>query len=416
MGSFAALLRDNTNYRWAWFGQIVSEVGDHFNTVAVLSLALHATGTGAAVGGVMIARLLGGVVAAPIAGVVLDRLDRRKVMFASDLVRAVVAALFVLTVYYPAQWLLYTLSALLFFASPFFSAGRTAILPRITAPEELHTANALTQTTAWLTLSAGALIGGFSTASFGYSAAFVVNTLSFLFSAFCIWKLQSPTGHFRAEGREVETHEAERKHFLHDLTESGVYIRSTPLILGICIGLVGWASGGGAAQILFTLFGETVFNRGPAGMGILWGFAGVGLVLGGILGHQLGARLNYQQYLYAVGIGFFIHGLAYVGFSLASFWGSVAFITISRTAMGANNVQNRTMVLRTVPDNLRGRVFTAMEAILNVTMLLSMALASVATAHYSPRTIGFVAGILSTLSGVPWMWMTLTGRMPPPRD
>jgi hypothetical protein len=84
--------------------------------------------------------------------------------------------------------------------------------------------------------------------------------------------------------------------------------------------------------------------------------------------------------------------------------------------MGANNVQNRTMLLRTVPDELRGRVFTAMEAIMSVTMLVSMALASVATAHYSPRVIGFVAGVASTLSGVPWMWMTLTGRMPQPKQ
>jgi MFS family permease len=317
MTSFIALLRDNRNYRWAWFGQVVSEVGDHFNTVAVLSLALHATGKGSAVGGVMIARLVGGIVAAPVAGIALDRMDRRQVMLASDVARAILAALFVFTVHYPSQWLLYGLSALLFFASPFFSAGRTAILPRITSHDELHTANALTQTTAWLTLSAGALIGGFSTAAFGYNAAFIVNALSFAFSAFCVWKLQSPTGHFRAERTEVEAHTSERKHYLHDLMESSTYIRKTPLILGIAIGLVGWASGGGAAQILFTLFGETVFNRGPAGMGILWGFAGVGLVLGGLLGHQLGRRLSYEQYLYAVGIGFFIHGLAYVGFSLA---------------------------------------------------------------------------------------------------
>jgi MFS family permease len=275
--SFRTLLQSNRNYRYLWFGQVVSEVGDHFNTVAVLSLALHVTGKGAAVGGVMIARLIGGIIAAPVAGVVLDRMDRRKVMAASDLARAVVAALFIVTVYYPQQWLLYTLSALLFFASPFFNSGRSAILPRITSPGELHTANALTQTTAWVTLSAGAMIGGFSTAEFGYAAAFVVNTLSFLFSAFCMWRMRAPEGGFHAQRTEIQAHQAARGHFLRDLADSYHYMRHTPLMVGIAIGLVGWASGGGAAQILFTLFGEVVFNRGPAGMGILWGFAGVGL-------------------------------------------------------------------------------------------------------------------------------------------
>lgn len=413
MTTFWSLLRSNRNYRYSWLGQIVSEVGDHFNTVAVLSLALHVTGKGAAVGGVMIARLIGGILAAPVAGVLLDRMDRRNVMVASDLLRALLAALFITTLVYRQPWILYTLSALLFFASPFFNSGRSAILPRITSPEELHTANALTQTTAWLTLSAGAMVGGFSTAHFGYSAAFVVNALSFLFSAACMSRLRSPEG-FRAERREVEAHLRQRGHFLRDLTDSYRYMRHTPLMVGIAIGLVGWASGGGAAQILFTLFGEIVFNRGPAGMGILWGFAGVGLVLGGLLGHYLGRRLSYGAYLHAVWIGYFIHGAAYVLFSLGNFLNAIIFITLSRVAVGANNVQNRTMLLRHVPDELRGRVFTAMDAILNTTMLLSLTIASYATGYFSPRSIALVAGIFSTLSAVPWAWMTFTGRLPAP--
>src|SRR5688500_20395350 len=101
MGSFVALLRDNRNYRWAWIGQVVGEAGTHFNTVAVLSLALHSTGKGSAVGGVMIARLAGGIAAAPVAGVILDHMDRRHVMLAAELMRAVLAGLFVVTVFYP---------------------------------------------------------------------------------------------------------------------------------------------------------------------------------------------------------------------------------------------------------------------------------------------------------------------------
>ena len=72
-------------------------------------------------------------------------------MIASDLIRAVVALAFVLTVHHHQTWLLYALSALLMFASPFFTSGRTSILPTITSREELHTANSLTQTTQWTT-------------------------------------------------------------------------------------------------------------------------------------------------------------------------------------------------------------------------------------------------------------------------
>ncbi len=152
MANFWTVLRDNPNYRYTWMGQVVSEIGDHFNSIAVLSLAVHLTGSGMAVGGVMIARTVCAIIAGPIAGVVLDRFDRKRIMIASDVIRAVIAAGFVLILTHQQRWLLYALSGLLMFASPFFTSGRSAILPRITSAEELHTANALTQTTAWLTL------------------------------------------------------------------------------------------------------------------------------------------------------------------------------------------------------------------------------------------------------------------------
>ena len=146
MTGFIGLLRDNRNYRHAWMAQVVSEVGDHFNNIAVFSLALQTTGSGMVVTGVMLARAIPAILAGPLAGVLLDRMDRRRIMVLSDLVRAVVALGFILTLGRPDTWLLYLLSGLLMFASPFFTSGRASILPAIASKEELHTANALTQT------------------------------------------------------------------------------------------------------------------------------------------------------------------------------------------------------------------------------------------------------------------------------
>ena len=96
MNAFAALLRSNRNYRYTWIGQVVSEVGDHFNNVAVFSLAVATTRSGLVVSGIMLSRAVPAMLAGPLAGVVLDRLNRKRVMIASDLIRAVVAALFIL--------------------------------------------------------------------------------------------------------------------------------------------------------------------------------------------------------------------------------------------------------------------------------------------------------------------------------
>ena len=184
-------------------GQIVSEVGDHFNNVAVLSLAIADTHSGAVISGVMLSRAIPAVAAGPLAGILLDRFDRRRIMITSDLVRAVVALGFILAIAYKQTWLLYILSALLMLASPFFTSGRSAILPAIASEDELHTANALTQTTGWLTLAVGAFLGGAAVAAFGYHLAFVFNSLSFVFSASAIWQLRSVKGHFRAEHKSL---------------------------------------------------------------------------------------------------------------------------------------------------------------------------------------------------------------------
>ena len=160
MKAFVTLLRDNRNYRNTWIGQVVSDIGDHFNNIAVFSLAVATTHSGLVVSGVMLARAVPAVLIAPLAGVVLDRLNRKHIMIASDLFRAVVAAGFILTLHHQGTWLLYLLSGLLMGASPFFTSGRSAILPSIATRNELHAANSLTQTTSWVTLIIGTFLVG----------------------------------------------------------------------------------------------------------------------------------------------------------------------------------------------------------------------------------------------------------------
>src|SRR5215470_13666311 len=175
-------------------GQVVSEIGDYFNNIAVFALVMEKSGSGLVVSGVMLARAIPAVIAGPLAGVLLDRLDRKRIMIASDLIRAVVALGFLFTIHQPHAWLLYALSALLMFASPFFTSGRAAILPTIAGPRELHTANSLMQTTQWATLTVGTMVAGWSVARLGYEWAFIINALSFLFSAAAVARLRSPEG------------------------------------------------------------------------------------------------------------------------------------------------------------------------------------------------------------------------------
>lgn len=413
MSDFLRLLKENRNYRYTWSGQVVSEIGDHFNNVAVFSLALANTHSGMVVTGVMLSRAIPAVMAGPLAGVVLDRFDRKRIMIASDLIRAVVAILFILAISRKDTWLLYLLSALLMFASPFFTSGRSSILPTIANKEELHTANSLTQTTQWTTLTIGAYLGGTSVMQFGYQWAFAFNALSFLFSAICISRLHVKGGSFRAQREGLTENEVVRP--WHEYTEGLRYMRGSPLILGIALLSVGWASGGGAAQILFSLFGELVFHRGPAGIGSLWASAGVGLLIGGAFAHWLGKRISFAGYKRTIAICYAIHGGSYVVFSqMPTFGLAVLFLAMSRGAIAVSAVLNVSQLLRHVSDEFRGRVFATIETFSWSTMMISMMGAGIASETWSPRTIGAVSGILSSSTAIFWFWANWRGRLPEP--
>jgi MFS family permease len=411
--AFVSLLRDNRNYRNTWIGQVVSEIGDHFNNVAVFSLAVATTKSGLVVSGVMLSRAIPAMLAGPLAGVMLDRFDRKRIMIASDLIRAVVAMAFILTVNHHNTWLLYALSALLMLASPFFTSGRAAILPTIATSEELHTANSLTQTTAWTTLAVGALLGGASVAGFGYKWAFFGNSVSFLISAVCISRLFLPGRGFRPARRALT--EAEVVRPWHEYREGLRYMRSVPLILGLLLVNIGWATGGGAAQILFSIFGELVFNRGPAGLGMIQGFAGIGLLCGGALSYTIGRRLSFVNYKRTISICYVVHGVSYVLFSqMRNFTWALVFIALSRAGVGVSSVLNMWQLLRMVPDGFRGRVFSTIESLQWSVMMVSMTLAGIASQYWDPRSIGAIAGVLSSTTAIFWGWANWTGRLPEP--
>lgn len=412
MSSLLQLLGRNPNYRRLWVGQVVSEAGDYFNNVAVFSLAMQITGSGLVVSGVMLSRAIPAVLTGPLAGVVLDRFDRRRIMIASDLVRAVIALGFLLCLTYREAWLLYALSALLMAASPFFTSGRAALLPSIATGEELRTANALTQTTQWATLTAGTMLGGLVTARLGFPWAFALNAFSFLFSAAAVARIR--LGASEVDAPDSRAASAPLQPW-RDYKAGLDYMRGVPLVLGIGFISVGWALGGGAAQILFALFGEQVFQRGAEGIGTIWGFAGLGLLAGGAIAHLAGGRLDFAGYKRAVTVSYLLHGAAYVVFSRsASYPAALLWILLSRVGMAVTSVLNNYQLLRTTPDQYLGRVFATLESLRWFTMMFSMAAAGVASEYFSAREIGVVAGLLGCLTALVWAWLDWSGRLPEP--
>src|SRR2546422_2331455 len=189
---YLELLRGNRRFRMLWLGQVVSQMGDWFDTIAVYTIALTLTGSGRAVALIMVARFLPSVVIGPLSGVVADRFSRRTIMIASDIVRAVVVLGFLFVRRPDQMWLVYVLTVLQLAFSTFFEPAKTAAIPSIVSDRELVPANAIASVTWSAMLTIGAAIGGLVAGGVGHYAPFVVRSLTFLASAILIGSVRFP--------------------------------------------------------------------------------------------------------------------------------------------------------------------------------------------------------------------------------
>ena len=192
VSNIPGLLRRNPNLKFLWWGQIVSQLGDWFNAIALYSLLYQLTGSATSVAALMVLQFLPATIITPFAGVIVDRFDRRKIMIAADIVRGIVV-LGLLFVRSPGTvWIAYVVIAIAVGATGFFEPAKSSTLPAIVAREDLVTANALSTGTWSVMLAAGASIGGLVSAVFGRDTTFVLNALSFFASAILVAKVRVP--------------------------------------------------------------------------------------------------------------------------------------------------------------------------------------------------------------------------------
>lgn len=143
---YLALFGKNRNFRMLWLGQFISLIGDHFNTVASILLAISVTkGAGLPVGLVVALRFLPKILFSALGGMIADHYDRRRLLIFLDIVMAVVAACFVLVRHSTDIWLMYILSALMGGLSAAFGTTRLSFVPDIVEKKQLTTAFGLNQ-------------------------------------------------------------------------------------------------------------------------------------------------------------------------------------------------------------------------------------------------------------------------------
>ncbi|MEA2173934.1 MAG: hypothetical protein QOD00_1526 [Blastocatellia bacterium] len=399
---YLELLRRNRDFRLIWLGQVVSQMGDWFNTIAVYTIVLNLTGSGRAVGLVLVARFVPSFIIGPLSGVLADRFSRRRIMIVSDLLRALVVLGF-LFVRRPDQlWLVYVLTVAQLLFSSFFEPAKTAAIPSIVSERELLSANAISAATWSTMLTLGAAIGGVVTGLFGTRAAFVLDSATYLASAALIYRVRLPKRPPRLKKKLTLAHALG----LTETVEGVRYVWKRPRVLAALMVKPAWGIGG-AVMALLAVFGERIFPIGGSaafGIGALYAARGIGTAIGPLAASRFFAETRKQMQV-AIGISFFISGLFYVAFGCATnFLFALLMLLIAHIGGSILWVFSTVLLQRTVEDSFRGRVFAAEMALLT----LMMAGSNYAMGElldrlgYSPRTITVSIGLIFLVLGAIW--------------
>jgi MFS family permease len=400
---YLELLRSNRNFRQLWLGQVVSQLGDWFNTMALYALLQNLTEeSGRAIGLVLVARFLPSFIVGPLSGVVADRFSRRTIMIVSDILRAIVVLGFLLVRKPEHVWLVYALTILQLVFSTFFEPAKTAVIPSIVRERELLAANAISSVTWSVMLTLGAAFGGLVTGWFGTNVAFILDSLTYLASALLVASVRFPRRPTRAKSKLTIS----KALGITDTLEGARYVWQRPRVFALMMVKPAWGVGGGILTLL-AVFGEKIFPvRGKAaiGIGVLYAARGIGTAIGPIVMRRVSGETRESMQT-GIGTAFLIGGVGYIAFGGATSFVLAIIVLMFAHAGGSILWVNSTVLLqRAVEDNFRGRVFAAELALLTLTMAASnYAVGELLDRfHFSPRTVTIFIGIFFLIPGLLW--------------
>jgi len=396
VNNYLSFLKLRPKYRSLWLAQVISLTGDWFNTIASVIIVNRYAASGLAIGGLFIARSLPPFLLSPIAGVIADRFDRRKILVVSDLLRAIIVFSFIWIDRPERLWLLYVLTILQFSVSSFFEPARAALVPALVEEDELVEANTLASITWSAMLTLGGAIGGLTASLFGVRVSLIVDAMSFIVSALFVLSI---TGDYHAKA--IQKHDSGWKNFIDGMK----YVRNN-LDVGL-VTLVKALGQVGSFDIISALYAAHVFRVGQDGattLGLMFAFFGVGAVTGPLIANRFGDSSTVWLRR-AILAGFFVMPLAWLIVGIAPTLPIVLVGCILRGMAGSVNWTYSDVLLQiSVPNHFLGRVFAFDFAIFTLAVSISLWFTGFITDEFqfSPRTIVLLLALGSVVPFALW--------------
>jgi MFS family permease len=378
------LLRRNRNFRHLYLASVISLGGDWFLLIALFGLMLDLTGQAIAVAFTIAAQDLTYFAASPFAGVLADRLDRRRLMIACDLARAVLVLGFLLVRTEDLAWLVYVLLAGTAVFAAAFEPASMAAMPNLVDERDLSVANALSGSLWGTMLAVGGALGGVVAGVFGSDVAIVVDSASFVLSAVLILGIHATF----AEGRTVHGRPSLRE----DTIETVRYARKDHRVLALLAVKFGWGVAGGVLVLLPILALDT-FHAGAIGLGLLMAARGVGAQDRRLFGAIGGALATF-------GFGYALLGLA------PALVFAMGAVLIAHVGGGAQWTLSSYGLQRVVPDRIRGRIFAVDGMLVTLTFGLSAILTGWLADVFTAETTALAMGGVALVWAIVWTLLT----------
>jgi MFS family permease len=407
------VIKNNRNFRNLLAGQYVSELGNWFNFIAGLGLVrLISDASIEALSILLICRTLPWALLMPIAGTLADRVSRWKLMLVTDFVRVFLSLSFLLINEPKDLWIAYVCSVLMSVAASLFDGAKSAVTPNLLGKEGLLAGTALMFSSRFLLMAAGNALGGIAAAFFGYKVAFVINSLSFLVSAYTIWLIPEEATF------KPETKNRVKDKFIKEMFEGVKFIKERPFILTIVLMNVIWAFGGGAIQVILERLGGVVFAQkelwsADFAVGMLWAANGLGLAVGMFIAHRFGTWIESKKLTSAfIGWSLIVQGVlfAIAGFMPTLLLSCIVFF-ISRVVIGVEYAMQETLFQHALPDYIRGRISTLDRGLEITIFSLSIYLSGISLSYISPQELTVASGVLTAFAAFIWFFRTSKGNL-----
>ena len=396
VGRRLELLGRTPSFRRLFFATLGSGLGTWLAYVALTVDVFERTDSGSWVAALLIADFLPIVVVGFLLGPLVDRLSRRRLMIASDLVRF---GVFCLLPFAGSAAMIVGLAAVAGMATGLFRPALYAGVPNLVDEQDLPSANSLLQSVENLTWALAPLIGGVLVAASSPDFAYWVNAVTFLVSAALLARIPH---------RLMQAARAESRGHLRDLVDGATLVVRSAALLAVLVtwNLFMFASAG--VNVAEVVLAEVSFDSGAFGFGLLVGATGVGLVLGSfVAGGWLERWPVHNVYGTAIALTAFGIGCAAIA---PSVWVAAAFVAILGFGNGAAVVCNALLVQRAVPDHVRGRAFTVIMSSNYALLGLGMVAAGPLTDVVGPRWVWGSAALLAAVAA--GVGFTLTRRAP----